>query len=62
MPSLKEIKEYAKGELETFWDEYKRLDSPHIYKVDLSDALYELKNSMLASIRNKGKESENQYN
>ena len=51
LPTLAEIKEYAKNELETFWDEYKRLDSPHVYKVDLSDKLYELKRQMLIDIR-----------
>ena len=53
MPSLSEIKKYAERELSTFWDEYKRLDKPHVYKVDLSDALYELKTAMLESIRSK---------
>ena len=51
LPTLSEIKEYTKKELETFWDEYKRLDKPHVYKVDLSDQLYELKRSMLEEIR-----------
>ncbi len=51
LPTLKEIKEYAKKELESFWDEYKRLDRPHLYKVDLSDGLYELKRSLLEKIR-----------
>ena len=51
MPSLDEIKAYAKKELESFWDEYKRLDKPHLYKVDLSDELYELKTAMLDKIR-----------
>ena len=51
MPTLNEIREYTKQELESFWDEYKRLDKPHLYKVDLSDALYELKNNMLDKIR-----------
>ncbi len=51
MPTLKEIKEYARKELESFWDEYKRLDRPHLYKVDLSDGLYELKSDMLEKIR-----------
>ena len=51
LPSLKEIKTYTESELESFWDEYKRLDRPHIYKVDLSDSLYELKQSMLDEIR-----------
>lgn len=54
MPSLKEIISYTKKELESFWDEYKRLDRPHIYKVDLSDNLYSLKSQMLEEIRSRG--------
>ena len=57
LPSLKEIKEYAKQELDSFWDEYKRLDSPHVYKVDLSDKLYELKHDLLEKVRNQEKKS-----
>jgi len=53
LPKLKDIKEYVKTELDSFWDEYKRLDSPHFYKVDLSDGLYELKRDMLTEIRGK---------
>ena len=53
LPKLKEIKAYAEKELDSFWDEYKRLDSPHLYKVDLSDELYALKSDMLAKIRSK---------
>ena len=52
-PPLKEVKAYAETEIESLWDEYKRLDSPQIYKVDLSDALYQLKTSMLEEIRGK---------
>lgn len=51
LPNIKEITEYAKKELSTFWDEYKRLVSPHLFKVDLSDELYELKRRMLVDIR-----------
>lgn len=51
LPTLKEIKAYTEKELDSFWDEYKRLDKPHVYKVDLSDKLYELKTSMLDEIR-----------
>ena len=51
MPSIKEIKAYAKEELESFWDEYKRIDRPHVYKVDLSDKLFELKTGMIEKIR-----------
>ena len=56
MPDLAEIKAYAKKDLDSFWDEYKRLDKPHVYKVDLSDGLYELKKDMLEKIRGKGKD------
>ena len=51
LPTLKEIKAYTEQELNSFWDEYKRLDRPHIYEVDLSDSLYELKQQMLDEIR-----------
>ena len=51
LPTLKEISEYAKSEMDSFWEEYKRLDQPHIYKVDLSDGLYNLKTEMLDKIR-----------
>lgn len=53
LPKLFEIKKYAEEELTSFWDEYKRLDKPHVYKVDLSDGLYETKNNMLEKIRGK---------
>ncbi|MBO4262199.1 MAG: nicotinate phosphoribosyltransferase, partial [Clostridia bacterium] len=51
LPTLKDIAVYAQTELESFWEEYKRLDQPHVYKVDLSDGLYELKSGMLERIR-----------
>lgn len=46
-PSVSEIQEYCKADLNTFWDEYRRLVYPHLYKVDLSDGLYELKQKMI---------------
>ena len=46
-PALAEISAYAQQEMDTFWDEYKRLHSPHRYKVDLSPKLYELKSELL---------------
>jgi len=46
-PSLNEIRAYCKQEMYSFWDEYKRLRNPHIYKVDLSESLWMLKQSML---------------
>lgn len=46
-PSLEKIREHCKKEFSTFWDEFKRLKKPHIYKVDLSDKLYELKKELM---------------
>ncbi len=46
-PPLSEIQRYAKAELDTLWDEYRRLNNPHVYKVDLSDELYNLKKRLL---------------
>ena len=51
LPTLPEIVQNAKISLSGFWDEYRRLDHPHLYKVDLSDGLYELKKSMLRNIK-----------
>ncbi|MBQ7887775.1 MAG: nicotinate phosphoribosyltransferase [Clostridia bacterium] len=51
LPSLSEIAAYSKKELESFWDEYRRLTRPHRYKVDLSHKLYELKHGLLANRR-----------
>ena len=46
-PSMAEIQRYAKNEMDSLWEESKRLLNPQLYKVDLSDRLYELKNRMI---------------
>ena len=51
LPPLSAVCEYAEREKETFWDEYKRLDNPHVYKVDLSQKLYDIKNKLISEIR-----------
>jgi len=51
LPSLSDIAAYAHKELESFWEEYRRLTRPHRYKVDLSQKLYDLKHSLLAKRR-----------
>lgn len=50
-PSLEEIQRHCAEDLDTFWDQYKRLLNPHRYKVDLSDSLWMLKNSMLQNYK-----------
>lgn len=49
-PSLKEIAENAKKEVETLWSEIKRIQNPHKYYVDLSKDLWELKDNMLHNL------------
>ena len=50
-PSLKEIRNYCKNEVNTLWDEIKRFSNPHKYYVDLSSDLWFLKKSMLEKIK-----------
>lgn len=50
-PPLMEVKEYSKQQLDRFWEEYLRLDMPHVYKVDLSKKLYDLKSKLIDDIR-----------
>lgn len=49
LPTVEEIKAKAKKELNTLWDEVKRIEKPHRYYVDLSKDLWNLKNNMLFS-------------
>lgn len=46
---LSEINAYFNDEYARFWEEYTRQDMPHIYKVDLSPALYALKRELMES-------------
>ena len=50
-PEVMSIREYAKAELDTLWEEYKRLINPAIVPVDLSDELYYLKEQMLDELK-----------
>ncbi len=46
-PPLKQIQAYCTQELSTFWAQYRRLNKPHVYKVDLSAKLFRLREQML---------------
>ncbi len=50
LPKLRDIQSYARKELDTFWDEVKRLTNPHSYIVDLSTNLFDLKQQLLLTI------------
>ncbi len=47
LPSVQEIAAYHKNAYAELWNEYKRLLNPHIYKVDLSQKLYDIKEELL---------------
>ena len=46
-PTLTEIAKHCKDELNTLWEEIKRIKNPHKYYVDLSQNLWNLKSKML---------------
>lgn len=46
-PSLVQIRENAMRQLDTLWDELKRLEYPHKYYVDLSDRLWAAQRKLL---------------
>lgn len=52
-PDLKEMRQYCKNQVETLWDEVKRFENPHKYYVDLSQPLWDMKDNMIHSHREK---------
>lgn len=46
-PALEDIKNYCAEQVDTLWDEVKRFENPHNYYVDMSQALWDMKNEMI---------------
>ena len=46
-PSLPEIQQYCKEQMDTMWDAVKRFENPHNYYVDLSRKLWDIKYNLL---------------
>ncbi len=46
-PSLDEIREYCKEQIELLWAEVRRFENPHRYYVDLSEKLWNIKHKLL---------------
>lgn len=46
-PSVKEISDYRKVQVDSLWDEVTRFENPHTYYVDLSEELWELRHTLL---------------
>ena len=55
LPTLTEIQEYARSEMDTLWPESKRLLNPHEYKVDISDRLYDLRKRLTWELANQNR-------
>ena len=47
LPTLNEVRDYCKQQLDTLWDEVKRFEYPHKYYVDLSPSLWEVRHNLL---------------
>lgn len=47
LPTLDEIRDYCREQVDTLWDEVKRFDNPHTYYVDLSQKLWDIKYNLL---------------
>ena len=50
-PTIEETIQYTQSELDSLWDEVKRLKFPHQYYVDLSQQLFDLKNKLIEENR-----------
>lgn len=48
-PSVKEISEFRKEQVDSMWDEVKRFENPHTYYVDLSEKLWNIRNDLINS-------------
>lgn len=51
LPTLEEIREHHKRELEGMWEEVRRFTNPHNYYVDLSQKLWDVKHNLLKESR-----------
>jgi len=47
MPDIHSIRKYCAGQIALLWDEVKRFENPHIYYVDLSQKLWNIKQELL---------------
>ena len=48
-PTLQQIQDYCREQVDTLWDEVKRFDNPHTFYVDLSQKLWDIQQELLRS-------------
>ncbi len=53
-PDVNEIRDYSKAQIDLLWDEMKRFEHPHLYYVDLSQKLWDVKQKLIAENVNAG--------
>ena len=46
-PSVSEIRDYSFAQIDLLWDEMKRFEHPHLYYVDLSQKLWDIKQKLI---------------
>lgn len=56
LPPLSAIKEYAEKNIDSLWDEYKRVLNPEPYPVDLSQKAWDLKITSIETVREQVKQ------
>ena len=49
-PNVSEIRKYCLSQIDTLWEEVKRFEHPHKYYVDLSEKLWNIKNSLISDM------------
>ncbi|MMZ68994.1 nicotinate phosphoribosyltransferase [compost metagenome] len=49
LPSLEGIRDYHREQLQLFWPQYLRKLNPEIYRVNLSEKIWEMKQKMIDS-------------
>lgn len=52
LPDIEALREYCGIEIDGLWDEVKRFENPHLYYVDLSEKLWNIKHRMLEEYMN----------
>ncbi|MBU3177333.1 nicotinate phosphoribosyltransferase [Clostridium estertheticum] len=52
LPTIEEIRDYCKNQVDSIWDEVKRFSNPHKYFVDLSHELWLVKQELIQKYRN----------
>ncbi|MPQ30751.1 nicotinate phosphoribosyltransferase [Clostridium estertheticum] len=58
LPTIEEIRDYCKNQVDSIWDEVKRFSNPHKYFVDLSHELWLVKQELIRKYRNLEEKSE----